>query len=48
VHTDLSAGQGSGSGHRRSLVIDPATRQIRVATSNGANLLRPSLFSTAL
>ncbi|WP_246048045.1 chitobiase/beta-hexosaminidase C-terminal domain-containing protein [Leptospira ilyithenensis] len=44
THTDISVGQGLGSGSMPSLVIDPIANKLLVVTSNGANNYKPSLF----
>lgn len=44
VATDLSAGQGAGSGTTPKAVLDPATGRLLVATTNVAMGSRPSLF----
>jgi hypothetical protein len=45
TYVDISAGQGQDSGLNPSAVIDPIGRKVLVATTNGANLFKPSLFS---
>jgi hypothetical protein len=48
THTDISAGQGFGSGHWPSAVLDPSKDALRVVTSNSANSSVPWLFSVCL
>jgi hypothetical protein len=43
-HVDLSAGQAAGSGSTPSAVIDAANGKLFVATKNGANSYKPSVF----
>ena len=44
THTDISAGQGTGSGQFPSITLDSASAKIDVVTTNNANNLKPSLF----
>ncbi|MCW7491242.1 chitobiase/beta-hexosaminidase C-terminal domain-containing protein [Leptospira sp. 2 VSF19] len=44
THTDLSVGQGYGSGYFSSVVVDPFNGKLLVVTMNGANSNKPSLF----
>ncbi|MCW7479800.1 fibronectin type III domain-containing protein [Leptospira kanakyensis] len=44
THTDLSSGQGTSSGGRPSVIINPITGKLNIATTNGANSGKPSLF----
>ncbi|WP_411821731.1 fibronectin type III domain-containing protein [Leptospira sp. 'Mane'] len=43
-YADISAGQGFGSGQAPSATIDPISNKLLVATSNGANNYKSSLF----
>jgi hypothetical protein len=44
IATDISAGQGSGSGYTPSAVVDAANSKLLAVTHNGANSFKPSLF----
>ncbi|EMY71064.1 chitobiase/beta-hexosaminidase C-terminal domain-containing protein [Leptospira vanthielii] len=44
THTDLSVGQGYGSGYFSSVVLDTVNGKLLVVTMNGANSKKPSLF----
>jgi hypothetical protein len=48
THTDISAGQGAGSGLGPSAVIDSVNSKLLVVTRNNANSGKPSLFRCAL
>ncbi|HEY3235864.1 MAG TPA: hypothetical protein VGJ84_14195, partial [Polyangiaceae bacterium] len=43
-YTDISAGQGPGSGYTASAVIDSTNRKLLVATRNASNSGKPALF----
>ncbi|RHX84875.1 chitobiase/beta-hexosaminidase C-terminal domain-containing protein [Leptospira stimsonii] len=43
-HFDISSGQGNNSGKNPSIVVDEIGGKILVATENGANSSKPSLF----
>ncbi|WP_411823785.1 hypothetical protein [Leptospira sp. 'Mane'] len=44
THTDISIGQGTGSGNAPSVVIDSISSKVLVLTKNVANNSKPSLF----
>ncbi len=44
AHTDISAGEGTGSGTNPAIVIDTTNSKLLVATTNEANGSRQSLF----
>ncbi|BDA77550.1 hypothetical protein LPTSP3_g04800 [Leptospira kobayashii] len=44
THTDISAGQGTSSGERPTVIIDTSSGKLLAFTSNGANGGRPGLF----
>ncbi|APR88624.1 hypothetical protein A7982_13973 [Minicystis rosea] len=44
VHTDISVGQGTGSGVNPSLVVDAVNRKVLVVTQNGSAGNAPALF----
>ncbi|EKJ88321.1 fibronectin type III domain protein [Leptospira meyeri serovar Hardjo str. Went 5] len=48
THTDISVGQGIGSGGQPSAVIDYVNGKLLVVTANGANNGSPSLFKCNL
>lgn len=45
THEDVSAGQGQASGYGPSVVLDPTTATLRIATENYGMGSKPSLFS---
>src|SRR5262249_28950576 len=44
TYSDLSAGQGYGSGYSPAALIDTAAAKLLVVTENGANSFKPALF----
>ncbi|TGL42491.1 chitobiase/beta-hexosaminidase C-terminal domain-containing protein [Leptospira perdikensis] len=44
THTDISAGQGTGSGIEPSIAMNPLNGRLLVVTVNEANTFKPSLF----
>jgi hypothetical protein len=48
TYTDISAGQGTGSGFGPSAVIDTINDKLLVLTANGTNADKPGLFSICL